>query len=97
MITSMHGEQENTKEQMQKIEKEVNEVDFNAKKKLEEVNDKIEVDRCVFEMVSWVSEQLTNVQVVQNLNKVAKKVNDLGKSLQDYTNNPGQPVEQPSS
>lgn len=36
---------------------------------------KVEVDRCVQEMVSWVSEQMVNQQVVENLNKVAKKVN----------------------
>ena len=36
---------------------------------------KVEVDRCVQEMVSWVSEQMVNKQVVENLNKVAKKVN----------------------
>ena len=45
------------------------------------MNDKMDVERCVLEMVSWVSEQLTNQQVVDNLNKVAKKVNQIGEKV----------------
>ena len=41
----------------------------------------MDVERCVLEMVSWVSEQLTNQQVVDNLNKVAKKVNQIGEKV----------------
>lgn len=36
----------------------MNEIDYNAKKSIEEMSDKMEVERCVIEMVSWVSEQL---------------------------------------
>jgi hypothetical protein len=35
---------------------EINEVDYNAKKSIEEVKDKMDVERCVMEIVSWVSE-----------------------------------------
>ena len=49
-----------SKEKLAAVEKEMNENDINAKKGLEQVQDKIEVERCVMEMVSWVSEQLTN-------------------------------------
>ena len=32
-------------------------------------------------MVAWVSEQITNQQVVENLNKVARKVNQIGEKV----------------
>jgi hypothetical protein len=41
----------------------------------------VEVERCVQEMVAWVSEQITNQQVVENLNKVARKVNQIGEKV----------------
>lgn len=41
----------------------------------------MEVERCVQEMVAWVSEQITNQQVVENLNKVARKVNQIGEKV----------------
>lgn len=36
----------------------INEVDYNSKKNIEELGDKMEVERCVMEMVSWVAEQV---------------------------------------
>ena len=45
------------------------------------MHDRVEVERCVQEMVSWVSEQITNQQVVENLNKVARKVNQIGEKV----------------
>lgn len=42
------------------------------------MSDRVEVERCVNEMVAWVSEELINKQVVENLNKVARKVNTIG-------------------
>lgn len=47
----------------------------------QQLSDKVEVDRCVQEMVAWVSEQVTNAQVVENLNKVARKVNQIGEKV----------------
>jgi hypothetical protein len=41
----------------------------------------VEVERCLQEMVAWVSEQITNQQVVENLNKVARKVNQIGEKV----------------
>jgi hypothetical protein len=38
------------------MEKEMNDIDYNAKKNVSEMKDKMEVERCVMEMVSWVSE-----------------------------------------
>jgi hypothetical protein len=38
------------------MEKEMNDIDYNAKKSVEEMQDKMAVERCVIEMVSWVSE-----------------------------------------
>ena len=78
MITGLHEEVEASKQKLAKMEKEMNDIDFNAKKSVEEMQDKMAVERCVIEMVSWVSEQLTNQQVVDNLNKVASKVNLVG-------------------
>ena len=81
MITGLHKELEQSKVKMSEMEKEVNAVDMEAKKGVEKVSDRMEVERCVVEMVSWVSEQLTNQQVVDNLNKVAKKVNEMGEKM----------------
>jgi hypothetical protein len=44
-------------------------------------------------MVAWVSEQITNQQVVENLNKVARKVNQIGEKV--YTASGGS--EKPAS
>lgn len=41
---------------MSKLELELNEVDYNSKRNVEELSDRVEVERCVMEMVSWVSE-----------------------------------------
>lgn len=60
MITNLHEELETSKTKITAMEKEMNEIDFNAKKSVEDVQDKMAVERCVIEMVSWVSEQLTN-------------------------------------
>jgi hypothetical protein len=43
---------------MAKLGLDINEVDYNAKKTIEEMKDKMEVERCVNELVSWVSEKL---------------------------------------
>ncbi len=56
MITNLHEELETSKTKITAMEKEMNEIDFNAKKSVEEVQDKMAVERCVIEMVSWVSE-----------------------------------------
>jgi hypothetical protein len=80
-VTQLHVELEGSKVKMSKLEKEINDVDFNQKKNVEEMNEKLEVERCVIEMVAWVSEDLTNKQVVENLNKVAKKVNQIGEKV----------------
>lgn len=66
---------------MQKLETQLAEIDKNAKQKINEMHDRVEVERCVQEMVSWVSEQITNQQVVENLNKVARKVNQIGEKV----------------
>jgi hypothetical protein len=39
----------------------MNDIDYNAKKSIAKMEDKMEVERCVMEMVSWVSEQLNNL------------------------------------
>ena len=72
MITSLHEELETSKEKQSKMEKEINDVDFNAKKSLEELQDKIQVERCVMEMVSWVSEQLNNQMSAERILGVQK-------------------------
>jgi hypothetical protein len=41
----------------------------------------VEVERCLNDMVSWVSEELINKQVVENLNRVARKVNKIGEKV----------------
>ena len=64
MLHTMNTELESNKVKLSQVEKDVADVTM-----------KVEVDRCVQEMVSWVSEQMVNQQVVENLNKVAKKVN----------------------
>ena len=56
VITGLNEEVEGQKEKMGKMEKEMNDIDYNAKKSVEEMKDKMEVERCVMEMVSWVSE-----------------------------------------
>ena len=60
MITNLHEELETSKTKITAMEKEMNDIDYNAKKSVEEMQDKMAVERCVIEMVSWVSEQLTN-------------------------------------
>lgn len=72
MITTLNEELEASKEKLGKLEGEVNEVDFNTKKNMDELWDKVQVERCVQEMVSWVSEQQTNndtIKLFNNLNK----------------------------
>ena len=74
VITNLNEEVEQNKEKMQKFEKEMNDIDYNAKKSVEETKEKMEVERCVMEMVSWVSEQLNNVQnndKIMNMYKAA--------------------------
>jgi hypothetical protein len=56
----LNEELETSKEKMSKMEKEMNDIDYNAKKRVEETKEKMEVERCVMEMVSWVSEKLNN-------------------------------------
>ena len=56
IIKTLNAEVQENKEKLAKNEKEINEVDFNAKKQNEEVKEKMEVNRCIEEMVSWVSE-----------------------------------------
>jgi uncharacterized alpha-E superfamily protein len=70
-----------------KLEAQLADMDKNARQKISEMHDKVEVERCVQEMVAWVSEQVTNQQVVENLNKVARKVNQIGEKV--YSANGG--------
>lgn len=74
MITSLHGELEQSKEKQSKLEKELNDVDYNSKKSVEEIQDKMDVERCVIEMVSWVSEQLNNQQHVEQMTLLHKSI-----------------------
>jgi len=55
-LANLNEELEHAKEKNAKLEKEMNDVDYNAKKSVQDVKDKMEVERCVIEMVSWVSE-----------------------------------------
>ena len=66
---------------MVKLEAQLADMDKNARQKIGEMHDKVEVERCVQEMVAWISEQVTNQQVVENLNKVARKVNQIGEKV----------------
>ncbi|CDW87201.1 UNKNOWN [Stylonychia lemnae] len=77
VIQGLNAEVQESKEKIAKNEKEINEVDFNAKKANEEVKDKIEVTKCVQEMVAWVSEQLVSQQMTDNLNVIAGKFNEV--------------------
>ena len=64
MITTLNEELEASKEKLSKMEEEMNEDDYNTKKNMDELWDKIQVERCVNEMVGWVSEQqMTNDNV----------------------------------
>lgn len=74
MITTLHEAQEKEKARLNALEIELNEVDTKGKKSVEKLNDKVEVERCVTEMVGWIAESLTNQQMVDNLNSVAKKI-----------------------
>ncbi len=80
-LTQLNTDLKTSKERVQKLEGQLAEIDKNAKKKINEMHDRVEVERCVQEMVSWVSEQITNQQVVENLNKVARKVNQIGEKV----------------
>jgi len=80
-LTQLNSELKTSKDKLQKVEQSVADIDKNAKQKINEMHDRVEVERCVQEMVSWVSEQLTNQQVVENLNKVARKVNQIGEKV----------------
>jgi hypothetical protein len=63
---------------MSKLESVVNDNDFNAKKNLEELDEKVQVERCVNEMVAWVAE---SVQLTDN----AKKMNKMNKNIATAT------------
>ena len=84
-LTQLNTDLKTSKDRVQKLETQLAEIDQNAKKKINEMHDRVEVERCVQEMVSWVSEQLTNQQVVENLNKVARKVNQIGEKVYEGT------------
>ena len=60
VVKTLHDELEIAKGKVTQLEKDINEVDITAKKGVEQVKDQMEVERCVVEMVSWVSEQLSN-------------------------------------
>ena len=49
----------------------INEVDYGSKKGLEEVSDKMQIERCVMEMVAWVAEH----DAINKTNDVERKVN----------------------
>lgn len=66
-ITNLNNDLEESKVKAQKLEKDINENDFNAKKKIQETDDKMEVERCVMEMVGWVAEAM---QIEQNNDKL---------------------------
>ena len=38
----------------------MNDVDYNSKKKIKETDDKMEIERCLMELVGWVAEQSSN-------------------------------------
>ena len=59
-LTQLNTDLKTSKERVQKLESQIAEIDQNAKKKINEMHDRVEVERCVQEMVSWVSEQITN-------------------------------------
>ena len=59
---------------------ELNEVDYNAKKSVEELSEKMEVERCVIEMVSWVTDQIQNNETNDRLNKVKNSIKASKKS-----------------
>lgn len=88
LVKQLNVDIQDSKAKIQAVEKEINEVDINAKKSVEKVQDKIEVERCVMEMVSWVSEQLTNQQVVDNLNVVADKFNVISNTVANELSKP---------
>jgi len=73
-ISKLHEELEGSKEKISGMEKELIEVDYNAKKNLEELGDRMQVERCVMEMVSWVSEQVQNDLHAQMVNDATKSV-----------------------
>ena len=66
---------------MTKVEANLKALETSAKAQVKSISDRVEVERCVQEMVAWVSEQITNQQVVENLNKVARKVNQIGEKV----------------
>jgi division protein CdvB (Snf7/Vps24/ESCRT-III family) len=61
-------------------------------KTLKDLTTRLEVERCMNDMLSWVSEGLINKQVVENLNKIARKVNKIGEKV--YEGQP-QPADDP--
>lgn len=81
IIKGLNAEVQENKEKLAKNEKEINDVDFNAKKLNEEAKEKMEVNRCIQEMVAWVSEQLTAEAMTQNLNVIAGKFNEVSQKV----------------
>ena len=66
-LAKMREELDQQREKIQSVEVNLNEVDYNAKKGLEEEADRREIDRCVREMVSEVVEKrnIDNLKVLQ--------------------------------
>ena len=56
MITELNKDLEASKEKMSKMEVAINDNEFNQKKGFEQLDDKVQIERCVNEMVSWVAE-----------------------------------------
>lgn len=69
-ITALNKVLQENQQKLEKVDKEVKDVTV-----------KIEVDRCMSDMLAWTAEDLFNKQVVENLNKVARKVNKLGEKV----------------
>ena len=84
-LTQVSNDLKANKQAMAKVESELKALEKSAKEQVKEISDRVEVERCVQEMVSWVSEQITNQQVVENLNKVARKVNQIGEKVYSVT------------
>jgi uncharacterized coiled-coil protein SlyX len=52
----------------------------------------MEVNRCIEEMVAWVSEQLTAESMTQNLNVIAGKFNEMSVKVAENLSNAPPPM-----
>lgn len=78
ILNNLRDEIDGQKEKVNMIESSVNDVEYNNKKDIDKIKDKIEIERLVNELVSWVAEE-SEISNIEDLHKQNIKLKQMAR------------------